>query len=124
MQLLADLGTESGETAGFGLIPGKVVRLDQLGCENRIPHMGWNSIHINRHSPLLKDIAESTDFYFVHSYAFAPDDEAHILATTDYGCAVTAIVQKGNVCGAQFHPEKSSRMGFKLIENFLGTRLC
>lgn len=122
MQLLAGAGSEGGNgtmTPGLALIPGDVVRLDALGCTLRIPHVGWNAIVPHGTPPLLAGIPPQTDFYFVHSYAFRPASPSHILATTDYGVPLTAVVGDGPVMGTQFHPEKSSRAGFRLLKNFL-----
>ena len=120
MQLLASVGSEGGETAGLDLVPGSVVRLDRLGCLKRIPHVGWNSVSIN--SPrrkLFHAIPDGTDFYFVHSYAFSASDRGDVAAETDYGVPVTAAVARARVFGTQFHPEKSSRAGSRILKNFL-----
>lgn len=124
MQLLAEVGTEGVEdgcgTLGLGLIPGRVVHLRVLGCELRVPHVGWNGINFHRSvDPLFMGIPDGTDFYFVHSYSLVPHDTVDILATANYGVPVTAAVRRGNVWGVQFHPEKSSRAGFKVLENFV-----
>jgi glutamine amidotransferase len=129
MQLLADASTEGMEgneiTPGLGLIPGRVEHLRTLGCTLQVPHVGWNSITCcASDEPLLMGIPDKTDFYFVHSYAFVADDPVHVLAITDYGVPVTAAVRKGKVWGTQFHPEKSSRAGFRLIRNFLDEAAC
>ncbi len=118
MQLLADKGYEGGETAGLGLIHGKVKRLQPTGGE-RIPHVGWNEVRFARPNPLFGGIPDGTDFYFVHSYHFQAADPASVLATTPYCGAFTSVVGAGNVFGTQFHPEKSSKPGFHLIRNFL-----
>jgi glutamine amidotransferase len=120
MQLLATRGVEGGETEGLGLVPGDVVPLASLGCELRIPHVGWNSVALRgAGAGLMRGIPEGTDFYFVHSYAFRPRDPADVVATTAYGVPIPAVVARGNVMGTQFHPEKSSRAGFRLLRNFL-----
>lgn len=131
MQLLASVGTEGPideplrTTAGLDLVKGSVQRLDRLGCRLRVPHMGWNSIDLHgKPSPLFSGIPDGTDFYFVHSYAFVPETEDDLLATTDYEVAVTAAVGKGNVWGTQFHPEKSSRAGHRVLKNFLEIVAC
>jgi glutamine amidotransferase len=130
MQLLADSSTEGAtdgqNTPGLGFIPGQVQHLRTFGCTLRVPHVGWNSITCTRSDDHLFDgIPDGTDFYFVHSYAFAPQDSADILATTDYGVPVTAAVRRGHVWGTQFHPEKSSRAGFRLLRNFIeGPAAC
>lgn len=131
MQLLADFGTEGAagtgrtQTPGLGFIPGRVEHLRDLGCDRRVPHVGWNSLH-SRASPagLCEGIADGTDFYFVHSYAMVVDDPADLVATTEHGIEITAAIHRGNVWGTQFHPEKSSRAGFRLLRNFLMGRQC
>ena len=129
MQLLADSSTEGAtdgqNTLGLGFIPGQVQHLRTFGCTLRVPHVGWNSITCTRRDDHLFDgIPDGTDFYFVHSYAFAPQDSADVLATTDYGVSVTAAVRRGHVWGVQFHPEKSSRAGFRLLKNFIEGPAC
>ncbi len=131
MQLLATCSMEGTSadmpegTLGLGFIPGRVVHLGSLGCALRIPHVGWNAVTpCAAHASLFESIPAETDFYFVHSYAFVPENPAHILATTDYGVPVTAAVQSGHVWGTQFHPEKSSRAGFRLLRNFIEGRAC
>lgn len=125
MQLLASRGTEGGDTEGLDLIAGTVVGLQTLGCSLRIPHVGWNEITVRDPScELLDDIPCGTDFYFVHSYAFTPQDPEHVRATTAYGPPIPAVVANGNVAGTQFHPEKSSKAGFRILRNFLSARAC
>jgi imidazole glycerol-phosphate synthase subunit HisH len=125
MHLLASTGSEGGETPGLNLIPGDVVRLDTLGCTLRIPHVGWNAIRLNRsETPLFTDIPDGTDFYFVHSYAIRPESEKSVLATTDYDIPVVAVIGVEHVLGAQFHPEKSSKAGFRLLKNFIDFGKC
>jgi imidazole glycerol-phosphate synthase subunit HisH len=131
MQLLADMSTEgmdkslSGETPGLGLVPGRVEHLRTLGCTLRVPHVGWNDITCTPEAgSLFKDIPDQTDFYFVHSYAFVAQDSADVLAYADYGVEVTAAVRRGHVWGTQFHPEKSSRAGFRLLRNFIAGPQC
>lgn len=129
MQLLADSSTEGvaeGDTvAGLGFVPGRVRHLRELGCTLRVPHVGWNGItRTPSGAGLFDGIADGTDFYFVHSYAFTPDDPADVLATTEHGVPVTAAVRRGHVWGTQFHPEKSSRAGFRLLRNFLAGPAC
>ena len=125
MQLLASAGTEGGDLPGLGFISGQVVRLDLLGCRLRIPHVGWNSITLSpANHGLFAGIPSGTDFYFVHSYAFRPVREEQVLAYTDYDIPVVAAVGGGHVFGTQFHPEKSSRSGFRVLRNFLDFRSC
>ena len=129
MQLLADASTEGADdgqgTPGLGFVPGQVQHLRTLGCTLRVPHVGWNGITRQGDSDHLFDgILDGTDFYFVHSYAYIPQDPADVLATTDYGVPVTAAVRRGHVWGTQFHPEKSSRAGFRLLRNFIAGPAC
>lgn len=131
MQLLATESTEGTEfkdippIQGLNLIPGKVENLRALGCQLRIPHVGWNSINIQIPShQMFHGIPSDTDFYFVHSYAFVPDDLLNVAATVNYGLPVASAVQNKNIWGTQFHPEKSSRAGFKLLRNFIELELC
>jgi imidazole glycerol-phosphate synthase subunit HisH len=123
MQLLADRGYENGDTPGLALIPGEVVRLVPTLAAERIPHVGWNEITPAASSPLLDGIAAGTDFYFVHSYHFVPKNPGHVLARTPYCGSVVAATFSANVFGTQFHPEKSSRPGFRLLRNFLSQAL-
>ena len=129
MQLLADASTEGSDggqgTPGLGFISGRVEHLRVLGCGLRVPHVGWNAItRCGAVDPLFDGISDGTDFYFVHSYAFVPQDPANVLATADYGVPVTAAVRCGHVWGTQFHPEKSSRAGFRLLRNFIESPKC
>lgn len=117
MQLLAALGTEGGETEGLGLVPGAVRRLpDAPGLP--VPHVGWNAVSARRAHPVLDGLKPDRDFYFVHSYAFEVEDERDLVAVTDYGRPVAAVVGRGNVVGCQFHPEKSQVNGLRIVENF------
>jgi len=116
MQLLATVGEEYRETKGLGLIEGRVKKLEPKSI--RIPHMGWNSVQFLRRSPLLEDVPDSHDFFFVHSFVFVPSEQKAILAVTEYGKQFCSIVQQDNIFGVQFHPEKSSIMGQRLISNF------
>ncbi|HET6351117.1 MAG TPA: imidazole glycerol phosphate synthase subunit HisH [Coriobacteriia bacterium] len=115
LQLLADIGLEDGEWAGLGLIPGTCERLPG-GV--KIPHIGWNTVEYPRDSALFDGIAESTAFYFVHSYRVVPADDSAIIGSTEYGVRFAAAVQSGSVFAVQFHPEKSSTSGLKLLANF------
>lgn len=131
MQLLADIGTEGGTDAelsgvrGLGFIPGTVRHLGALGCPLRVPHVGWNAVVFrNDAGGLFDGIPDCTDFYFVHSYAFSARNEADIIAVTDYGITVATAVRKGHIWGTQFHPEKSSRAGYRLLQNFAAALPC
>lgn len=128
MQLLAEKGQEgavdAAGTPGLGFIPGEVRSLTSMGCKERLPHVGWNTIEVMQSSDLLRGIPGGTDFYFVHSYAFVPQNREDVRAVTDYGIPVTAVVGRGHVWGTQFHPEKSSRAGFKVLRNFVEGSPC
>jgi imidazole glycerol-phosphate synthase subunit HisH len=124
MQMLAGTGEEGGTSDGLGLIPGKVRRLDTLGCKLRIPHVGWNEVQFKTNDAIFGGIPDCSDFYFVHSYVLIPDDAGHLIATAPYDCEVPAVVRNGNVFGAQFHPEKSSRAGRQLLRNFVSYVPC
>lgn len=124
MQMLATTGYEGGETKGLGFIPGKVQRLDAIGCKLRIPHVGWNEVNYRKDDVLFDGIPDLSDFYFVHSYAFVPENQEHLIATTSYDCDVAAAIRNGNVFGCQFHPEKSSKAGRQLLKNFMDYVPC
>ena len=123
MQLLADRGLEHVTTEGLGWIAGEVRLLEPSDPGLKIPHMGWNTLIAGRPHPLLNGIAtgpRGLHAYFVHSYHLKAADPSDVLAETDYGGPVTAIVGRDNIAGTQFHPEKSQRLGLLLIANFLG----
>jgi len=117
MQLMARVGREFGETPGLGWIDGEVVHLAPHDSALKIPHMGWNGLHIAEPHPIFENISEDAHAYFVHSFEFR--SRANILATTDYGGAVTAVIGRDNLVGTQFHPEKSQAVGLRLLANFL-----
>ncbi len=118
MQLLFDKGYEYGEYDGLGLIKGKVVSMADVIPEGyKLPQIGWNSLEFKRECALLKYIKEGDFVYFVHSY-YATDCESAVVATTDYGAEITALVNEGNVYGAQFHPEKSGDTGLAILRAF------
>ena len=108
---------EEGPSEGLGLLPGKVVLLRGVA---RVPHMGWNSLRVCNPSPLLAGILEGSYAYWAHSYHALPSEAGDIVATADYGGEVVGIVGRGNLVGAQFHPEKSGEVGLKMYENFVG----
>lgn len=116
MQMLFNESHEFGIHKGLGLIEGKVVYID-LPSNYKIPHIGWNALNFKKESPILKYINENDFVYFVHSY-HAVDCEKSLVATTEYGMGLTAIVQSGNVYGCQFHPEKSGDVGLKILKAF------
>ncbi len=117
MQVLATQGDEFGSYAGLGWIPGTVRRVDHGSLP--LPHIGWNNIVCQHPSPLLAGLEHEPDFYFVHSYAFWADDPRHMVATTEYGENFCSVLQRDNLFGVQFHPEKSQRAGLQLAKNFL-----
>lgn len=117
MQVLADVGHEFGSHSGLGWIPGEVDKINSKG--KLLPHIGWNEIDHQTQCPLLDGIDTKTDFYFVHSFAFRLLDMTLVKATVEYGTHFTAVVQKDNLFGVQFHPEKSQLAGMKVFENFL-----
>jgi len=119
MQLLARTGFEGGETEGLDFIGGTIRRLEPDTSSTRIPHAGWNEVHQERPCPLFHDIPDGKDFYFVHSYHFECDDPVHIVARTPYCGGFVSCVNRANVYGVQFHPEKSQRPGLELLRNFL-----
>lgn len=120
MQMLATSGNEGGQTTGLNLVPGIIKHLTELGCNERIPHVGWNSIQKKTtYNPLLTGIPDETDVYFVHGYAYSNIDPEYIITTTDYGIPIVSSINKGLAWGVQFHPEKSSKAGIRLIKNFL-----
>ncbi|MET4805863.1 imidazole glycerol phosphate synthase subunit HisH [Limibacillus sp. MBR-115] len=120
MQLMASVGREHRDTAGFDWIAGEVVALCPADRALKIPHMGWNELVIDRPDhPVLGGLAEGTHVYFVHSYHLLPKDPALRLARVDYGGSVTAVVGRDNIIGTQFHPEKSQAAGLHLLGNFL-----
>jgi glutamine amidotransferase len=107
------------------LIPGTVEHIRTIGTTLRVPHIGWNSISFcGERDSLFSEIPEGTDFYFVHSYGFIPQSAADVIASVNYGVDITAAVRRGHVWGTQFHPEKSSKAGFKLLQNFLERPTC
>ena len=119
MQLLATVGYEHGRQEGLGWIAGEVGVLTPSNPALKIPHMGWNNLDFRGSHPLLAGIAPGAHAYFVHSYAMTCRDPADVLASTDYGGPVVAVVARGNIAGTQFHPEKSQATGLRLIANFL-----
>ena len=119
MQMFADVGYEEHETRGLGWISGKVSKLDNQNGKFKLPHIGWNEIKITKDSKILKNIENKSHMYFVHSYEFIPENNKVISSTTEYSRDIVSSVEKDNIFGTQFHPEKSDRLGLKLIENFI-----
>ncbi len=125
MQLMADVGLEHAMMPGFGWIGGEVRAIEPNDEALKIPHMGWNTLEVLNPHPLLEGIetgAQGLHAYFVHSYHLVTKDRSDIVAETDYGGPVTAIVARDNLAGTQFHPEKSQQLGLSLIANFLKWR--
>ncbi len=120
-QILFDFSEEDGGTPTLGLLPGRVPRFQPADRWDKVPQMGWNQVRIVRPHPLLEGIADGSEFYFVHSYYPAPADPALAVGTTDYaGITFASMVGRGNVAATQFHPEKSGRIGLRLLANFIG----
>ena len=119
LQMFADVGYEETETKGLGWISGKVTKINNQNGKYKLPHIGWNQINILKESKIFKDIKDKSHMYFVHSYEFVPTDKNSISATTDYSSKHVCAVEKENIFGTQFHPEKSDKTGLKLIDNFL-----
>jgi imidazole glycerol-phosphate synthase subunit HisH len=122
MQLLATRGLEFETVFGLGWIPGDVVKIEPSDAALKIPHMGWNELRPAAAHPLLRGIAPGDHAYFVHSFELRPAEPEHLLAFTDYGGAIAAVVGRDNIAGTQFHPEKSQQTGLRLIANFLEWR--
>jgi glutamine amidotransferase len=122
MQLLATTGREFGEHAGLGWIAGEVTRLERDESAFKIPHMGWNELTLRAAHPLLQGLGEHPHAYFVHSYEFRARESAQVLATTDYGGEIAAVIGRANIVGTQFHPEKSQAVGLALLAHFLQWR--
>ena len=119
LQMFADVGYEESETKGLGWVPGKVTKIDNQKGKYKLPHIGWNQINIVKDSKIFKDVENNSHMYFVHSYEFIPEDKDVISATTDYSSKVVCSVEKDNILGTQFHPEKSDKAGLKIINNFI-----
>ena len=119
MQMMASWGREYQDTAGFGWIPGEVVRIIPTDPSLKVPHMGWNDLILDRPHPVLVGLKTGDHAYFVHSYHFKAADPAHRLAHVGYAGEVTAIIGRDTMVGTQFHPEKSQTAGLRLIANFL-----
>ena len=119
LQMFADIGYEETETKGLGWISGKVSKIDNQNGKYKLPHIGWNQINIVKQSKIFENIENNSHMYFVHSYEFIPEDKNVISATTDYSSNIVCSVEKENIFGTQFHPEKSDKTGLNLIKNFL-----
>jgi len=119
LQMFADIGYEETETKGLGWISGKVSKINNQNGKFKLPHIGWNQINIIKNSKILQNIENNSHMYFVHSYEFIPNDKNVISATTDYSSNIVCSVEKENIYGTQFHPEKSDMLGLQIIKNFL-----
>ena len=119
LQMFADIGYEESATKGLGWISGKVSKIDNQNCKFKLPHIGWNQIKIVKDSKIFKDIENNSHMYFVHSYEFIPNDNSVTAATTDYASNIVCAVEKENIFGTQFHPEKSDKIGLRIISNFI-----
>ena len=119
LQMFADVGYEEAETKGLGWIPGKVSKIDNKNGKYKLPHIGWNEIEFMKNSKIYDGIENKSHMYFVHSYEFIPEDKSVISATVDYSTRVVCSIEKENLFGTQFHPEKSDKVGLKVIENFI-----
>src|SRR6056300_143378 len=119
LQMFADIGCEEIETKGLGWISGEVSKIDNQKGKYKLPHIGWNEINILKNNKIFKDIENNSHMYFVHSYEFIPKDKNVITATTDYSSNIVCSIEKENIFGTQFHPEKSDKIGLKIIDNFI-----
>ena len=119
LQMFADVGYEDAETKGLGWISGKVSKIYNKNGKFKLPHIGWNEIEIQKESKIFKDIKNKSHMYFVHSYEFIPEDKSVISATTDYSSKIVCSIERDNLIGTQFHPEKSDKTGLKILDNFI-----
>lgn len=124
MHLLATVGYEPEETPGLGWIAGSVEKLAPCGPNERLPHVGWNGVAYREGQPLFQGLCPDTDFYFVHSYAFRPENPEDIAATTPYCTGFVSALSRGNIHAVQFHPEKSQKPGFAVLKNFISLLPC
>ena len=119
LQMLFDVGYEDGEHQGLGILPGKCIRFDVDATQHlKVPHMGWNQIHIEQDAPLFGGIEQDASVYFVHSYHVVPADDSVVATTTDYGGPFVSSIWRDNLMATQFHPEKSQKVGLHILENF------
>ena len=119
LQMFADIGYEEKETKGLGWISGKVSKIDNQNGKYKLPHIGWNEINIVKDSKIFREIENNSHMYFVHSYEFIPHEKSVVSSTTDYSTKIVCSVEKENIFGTQFHPEKSDNSGLKIINNFI-----
>ena len=119
LQMFADVGYEETETKGLGWISGNVSKIDNQNGKFKLPHIGWNQINILKNSKIFQNIENNSHMYFVHSYELIPEEKSIISSTTDYSSNIVCSIEKQNIFGTQFHPEKSDKTGLKIIENFI-----
>ena len=119
MQLLAEVGEEHRLTSGLGFFADKIIKMSQIHSGIRLPHVGWNSVEVMSDSTLLRGVPNLTDFYFVHSFAYASSDANYVKGVVKYGLKYPAVIEHENLFGVQFHPEKSQKHGLKLLKNFI-----
>ena len=119
LQMFADVGYEEVETKGLGWVSGKVSKINNQNGKFKLPHIGWNQINIVKESKIFKNIENNSHMYFVHSYEFVPNDKRVTAATTNYSSNIVCAVEKENIFGTQFHPEKSDKTGLTIISNFI-----
>ena len=119
LQMFAEVGYEEIETKGLGWISGRVSKIDNQKRKFKLPHIGWNQINIVKDSQIFKGIENNSHMYFVHSYELVPNDNSVVSATTDYSSNIVCSIEKENIFGTQFHPEKSDKIGLKIIDNFI-----
>ena len=123
MQLFAKTGYESQETKGFGWIDAEVRKVNNMNKKLKLPHMGWNEIELKKDCFIFSNIKNKSHFYFIHSYEFITKQKDCVVATTNYGNSIIVSVEKENIVGTQFHPEKSQKNGLIILENFLRWKL-
>jgi glutamine amidotransferase len=117
--MLFDVGYEDGEHRGLGVLRGKCIRIDvDTTFDLKVPHMGWNQLVRRKNTPLLRDLPDGCAVYFVHGYHVVPDDESVIATTTDYGRPFVSSIWRENLMATQFHPEKSQKVGLRMLANF------
>ena len=119
MQILSTFGYEYGKSSGLNLIEGDVERMDKQGCKLKLPHIGWNNIKIINKNLLTEKLDNDSNFYFVNSYSFKIENAKDLIASSDYGIEFPSIINKKNIFGTQFHPEKSSKAGMQILKNFI-----
>jgi len=123
MQLFAKTGYESQETEGFGWIDGEVRKINNMNKKLKLPHMGWNEVELKQECFLFSNIKNKSHMYFIHSYEFMTKQKDCVVATTNYGNSIIVSIEKENIIGTQFHPEKSQKNGLTILENFLKWKL-